>query len=151
MKKHLFMFNLLRFQTCSIFDLNLLWNYSVIELLWCGAKLRFDFHHSWRRIYLMGCLVIGCLKGYKRDLDFIKHRILLKRMQQEFRPETLLFQRNWRRLWWKPDDINKDGKVDDADKTALSPMNLIVEVHKIGFKCILILLGTKPSLAQWLQ
>jgi hypothetical protein len=39
----------------------------------------------------MGCLVIGCLKGYKRDLDFIKHRILLKRMQQEFRPETLLF------------------------------------------------------------
>jgi hypothetical protein len=26
------------------------------------------------------------------------------------------------------EDINKDGKVDDADKTALSPMNLIVEV-----------------------
>jgi glycerophosphoryl diester phosphodiesterase len=31
-----------------------------------------------------------------------------------------------------PGDINKDGKVDDADKTAL-PTNLIVEVHKIGF------------------
>jgi glycerophosphoryl diester phosphodiesterase len=30
-----------------------------------------------------------------------------------------------------PQDINKDGKVDDADKTALSPMNLITEVHKI--------------------
>jgi glycerophosphoryl diester phosphodiesterase len=29
-----------------------------------------------------------------------------------------------------PEDINKDGKVDDADKTALSPMNLITEVHK---------------------
>jgi hypothetical protein len=25
----------------------------------------------------------------------------------------------------KPDDINKDGKVDDADKTALSPMKLL--------------------------
>jgi glycerophosphoryl diester phosphodiesterase len=33
-----------------------------------------------------------------------------------------------------PEDINKDGKVDDADKTALSPMNLITEVHKIGLQ-----------------
>jgi glycerophosphoryl diester phosphodiesterase len=34
---------------------------------------------------------------------------------------------------WYPDDINKDGKVDDADKTALSPTNLI-EAHKIGLQ-----------------
>jgi hypothetical protein len=32
MKKHLFMFNLLRFQTCSIFDLNLV---KTIQLLSC--------------------------------------------------------------------------------------------------------------------
>jgi hypothetical protein len=31
-----------------------------------------------------------------------------------------------------PRDINGMEKVDDADKTALSPMNLITEVHKIG-------------------
>jgi hypothetical protein len=30
----------------------------------------------------------------------------------------------------KADDINKDGKIDDSDKTALSPTNLISEAHK---------------------
>jgi hypothetical protein len=57
-------------------------------------------------------------------------------MQQEFSLETFYYsiQRNWRRLSWYPEDINKDGKVDDADKTALSPMNLITEVHKIGLQ-----------------
>jgi hypothetical protein len=44
-----------------------------------------------------------------------------------------------------PRDINKDGKVDDADKTALSPMNLITEVHKIGLQVYFILLGTKTT------
>jgi glycerophosphoryl diester phosphodiesterase len=33
----------------------------------------------------------------------------------------------------KADDINKDGKIDDSDKTALSPTNLISEAHKRGF------------------
>jgi glycerophosphoryl diester phosphodiesterase len=62
-------------------------------------------------------------------------------MQQEFRFETLLFHaRNWRRLCdGKPDDINKGGKVDDADKTALLPTNLSLkqiglQVHTYTFR-----------------
>jgi glycerophosphoryl diester phosphodiesterase len=55
-------------------------------------------------------------------------------MQQEFRLGNLLLFHTKIDADYdgKPDDINKDGKVDDADKTALSPMNLITEVHKIG-------------------
>jgi hypothetical protein len=43
-----------------------------------------------------------------------------------------------------PEDIN-GWKVDDADKKALSPMNLITEVHKMGLCTYFILLGTKAT------
>jgi glycerophosphoryl diester phosphodiesterase len=71
------------------------------------------------------------LKGYKRDFDFYN----TKRMQQDFALETFYYSYKGIDADYhgKPDDINKDGKVDDADKTALLPMNLI-EVHKIGLQ-----------------
>jgi hypothetical protein len=42
-------------------------------------------------------------------------------MQQEFRLETFYYSYKGIDADYhgKPDDINKDGKVDDADKTAL--------------------------------
>jgi hypothetical protein len=57
-------------------------------------------------------------------------------MQQEFRLGNLLLfhTKELTQIIMVPQDINKDGKVDDADKTALSPMNLITEVHKIGLQ-----------------
>jgi hypothetical protein len=73
-----------------------------------------------------------CLKGYKETL------ILLKRNVTGILPwKPFVFHTKGRRLSWYPRDINKDGKVDDADKT-LSPMNLITEVHKMGLQVILI-------------
>jgi hypothetical protein len=55
-------------------------------------------------------------------------------MQQEFSMETLLFRtKELMDNDGKADDINKDGKIDDSDKTALSPTNLISEAHKRGF------------------
>jgi glycerophosphoryl diester phosphodiesterase len=45
----------------------------------------------------------------------------------------------------KPDDINKDGKIDDSDKTALSPTNLISEAHKRGLQVHTYTLETKVT------
>jgi hypothetical protein len=59
--------------------------------------------------------------------------ILLKRMQQEFRLGNLIIPYKGIDADYHTLRINKDGKVDDADKTALSPMNLN-EVHKIGLQ-----------------
>jgi glycerophosphoryl diester phosphodiesterase len=73
-------------------------------------------------------------------------------MQQEFRLETFYYsiQRNWRRFHGTQDDINKDGKVDDADKTALSPTNLI-EAHKIGLQVHTYTFRNETTASQWLQ
>jgi glycerophosphoryl diester phosphodiesterase len=45
----------------------------------------------------------------------------------------------------KADDINKDGKIDDSDKTALSPTNLISEAHKRGLQVHTYTLETKVT------
>jgi hypothetical protein len=72
-----------------------------------------------------------CLKGYKETLNFTKTYVTgilpgnlyypYKGMDADFHVVPLGYR-------------DKDGVDDDADKTALSPMNLIVEVHKIGLQ-----------------
>jgi hypothetical protein len=54
-------------------------------------------------------------------------------MQQEFPWKPLFRLKELTQIIMVPRGYQWDGKgVDDADKTALSPMNLITEVHKIG-------------------
>jgi hypothetical protein len=68
-----------------------------------------------------------CLKGYKETLNFTKTVTGISWKPLLFHTKELT------QIIMVPRGINKDGKVDDADKTALSPMNLI-EVHKIGLQ-----------------
>jgi glycerophosphoryl diester phosphodiesterase len=66
-----------------------------------------------------------CLKGYKRDFEFYKTGYFAKRSNFALETFIIPYKGIDADYHGKPDDINKDGKVDDADKTALLPMNLI--------------------------
>jgi glycerophosphoryl diester phosphodiesterase len=68
------------------------------------------------------------LKGDKRDFGFRTAAGLdfAKTYATEFlHGNPLLFRtKEWMQTMMESDDINKDGKIDDSDKTALSPTNI---------------------------